>query len=110
MGEDALTAELAVSKACDHGETSRPCESTGADASSGSVALSSATANATGNTAADVVPASKQLDAELKQLRDSTPNFVGCGQEVAKGTGFLKFAGDAGECSPSEVVIRLLDR
>lgn len=49
------------------------------------------------------------LEAELKQLKESTAPFVNCGNEVAKGTGFVKFAGEATECLPSEVVSNMLE-
>jgi len=49
-----------------------------------------------------------QLEAELQELKTTKPSFVLCGHEVAKGTGFLKFAGPAASQTPSEVVAKLL--
>mmetsp|Transcript_19687 Transcript_19687/g.55483 ORF Transcript_19687/g.55483 Transcript_19687/m.55483 type:complete len:279 (+) Transcript_19687:3-839(+) len=59
--------------------------------------------------------AGARLEAELQQLKTAKPTFVLCSHEalgiskVAKGTGFLKFAGEAASRVPSEVVARLLE-
>ncbi|CAK0862222.1 unnamed protein product [Prorocentrum cordatum] len=54
--------------------------------------------------------ASAQLDAELQELRDTKPTFSMVSHEIAKGTGFLKFAGTADTPPPSELVAKLLER
>lgn len=54
------------------------------------------------------------LDAELAELKDSSKRFAGVTQEVAKGTGFIKFGGpDAGTPKgdiPSVLVARVLEK
>lgn len=74
-------------------------------------AASSAPAPGNSGTGAATVrsTASSKLDAELKQLRERQVRFITCGQEVAKGTGFVKFAGDAVASIPSEAVVRVLE-
>jgi len=49
----------------------------------------------------------KALEDELKELKATKPSLVAC-SEVAKGTGFLKFAGD-GQMAPSTVVSAMLE-
>lgn len=58
--------------------------------------------------------ASAGLDAELAELKESGKRFTGVNQEVAKGTGFIKFGGpDAGSPGgdiPSVLVARVLEK
>lgn len=49
-----------------------------------------------------------RLDAELRRLKNTPARFTTTGTEVAKGTGFVKFVGEACDHQPSEVVVRLL--
>jgi len=53
--------------------------------------------------------ASAKLDAELKELKETSkaPRFVGCDKDIARGTGFIKFTveGDV----PSKLVPKILD-
>mmetsp|Transcript_23427 Transcript_23427/g.54551 ORF Transcript_23427/g.54551 Transcript_23427/m.54551 type:complete len:379 (+) Transcript_23427:132-1268(+) len=54
--------------------------------------------------------ASASLDAELKALKEKPPLLEACLQEVAKGTGFIKFVGDASQSKPSTAVMQLLEK
>jgi len=58
--------------------------------------------------AAAASSANAGLEAELQQLKGATPRFVTSCQEIAKGTGFVKFSNDMGTRLPSELVPRLL--
>jgi len=59
--------------------------------------------------AASAATVGSALDNELRELKNTKPSFVFCSHEVAKGTGFLKFAEEAAKYLPSTVVVRVLE-
>eukprot|EP00933_Yihiella_yeosuensis_P023533 TRINITY_DN18335_c0_g1_i1.p1 TRINITY_DN18335_c0_g1~~TRINITY_DN18335_c0_g1_i1.p1 ORF type:complete len:312 (+),score=99.47 TRINITY_DN18335_c0_g1_i1:202-1137(+) len=64
-------------------------------------------ANASENT---VGSAASRMEDELKELKQTKPSLIGISEVNAKGTGFLKFSGDAASRSPSEVVTKMLEK
>jgi len=80
------------------------------------IVLAQEASTASKATGADGTPAAapaatvgSALDAELQELKTTKPSFVFCSHEVAKGTGFLKFAEEAAKYLPSTVVVRVLE-
>mmetsp|Transcript_7872 Transcript_7872/g.17459 ORF Transcript_7872/g.17459 Transcript_7872/m.17459 type:complete len:393 (-) Transcript_7872:68-1246(-) len=63
-----------------------------------------------GANAAANVSAAGRLESELKALKEKSTTLEVCTQEVAKGTGFVKFIGDARQSKPSAVVLSILEK
>jgi len=73
-------------------------------------AMKSAKGSAQGSEAAEGVSAAERLETELKALKEKPTVLEVCTQEVAKGTGFVKFVGEAKHSKPSSVVVSLLEK